>query len=128
MRILIDTHALLWLFSGDGRLSKDAKSAYLDNGNELYFSVASYWEICLKVLAKKLTLCHGWQSLLDNHLAENGIRILDISRKHIKYTIRLPLIHKDPFDRMLVAQAAIEKLTIMTKDENITRYTINTIW
>lgn len=128
MNLLIDTHALLWFMTGDSRLGKNARDAYLNPENALFFSAASYWEICLKILAKKLLLGTGWQRTMDRHLTENSIRWLDISRPHMRQTLRLPLIHKDPFDRLLVAQAVVEKLSILTTDEHIQRYNVKTVW
>ncbi|OGJ88312.1 MAG: twitching motility protein PilT [Candidatus Raymondbacteria bacterium RifOxyA12_full_50_37] len=128
MNLLIDTHALLWLFSGDTRLSHKAKSTFLNLDNTLFFSLASYWEMCLKIQAKKLALHKDWEKSLDSLMEENSVRWLNISRTHLGQTLKLPLIHKDPFDRLLIAQALSEKLVIMTDDGQIGKYAVNTLW
>lgn len=128
MDLLLDTHALLWLIADDARLTVKARNAVLDTGNALHFSAASYWEICFKKTAGKLDLRPDWQKAIDRFLSINSIKWLEISKKHLDQTLRLPLIHRDPFDRLLVAQAMVEKLAILTIDENIHKYTVRTIW
>jgi PIN domain nuclease of toxin-antitoxin system len=127
MRLLLDTHAFLWL-TGDSAASERAKAAFLDNNNELYFSMASYWEICIKVGIGKLKLGADWQRAIDKEVDLNAIQWLPVEKVHCQKLIDLPLLHGDPFDRMLIAQALSAELTLMTADRNISQYAVPTLW
>ena len=128
MRLLLDTHAFLWSIHGDKRLSKNAKEAFLDTENKLYLSAVSYWEICIKQSLGKLGLVPDWQRLVDTELAANGIEWLTIEKTHCRAVLHLPILHRDPFDRLLVAQAQVEDMTLLTEDGNIRKYSVETIW
>lgn len=128
MKLLLDTHALLWCFSDPGSLSQKAADTYLDPGNNLFVSAASYWEICLKISIGKLTLDRHWEKTIDREMSRNDIQWLNLEKQHCIGLIKLPWIHRDPFDRILVAQAVYERMSIMTVDENIRRYDVKTIW
>ena len=112
MRYLLDTHTLLWMFHGDPHLSQAAAEAILSPANELFFSLAGYWEICLKYSLGKLTLKPGWPQVLDREMARNGIQWLPIQKEHLLGVLDLPFLHRDPFDRLLVAQARHEQMVI----------------
>jgi PIN domain nuclease of toxin-antitoxin system len=128
MKILLDTHAMLWCFSDPDSLSQKATEAFLDSGNNLFLSAASYWEICLKISTGKLSLDRHWEKTIDRELSRNGIQWLNLEKPHFIGVINLPRVHRDPFDRILVAQAVCEHMTIMTSDENIRQYKVKTIW
>lgn len=128
MKLLLDTHAFLWAVWGPERLSEVARVHFLDSANELLFSAASYWEICIKHTAGKLDLALGWEQLFEREMAANGIQWLNIEKEHCRAILALPHIHGDPFDRLLIAQARHEGLTILTKDENIAQYAVDTLW
>ena len=128
MKLLLDTHAILWLTEGDKRLSAKAQAAFLDSQNALYLSAASYWEICIKYALGKLGLQPNWPSLLDKELAVNQISWLPIEKEHCQALTELPMVHRDPFDRLLIAQARFEGMTILTTDEQIQRYEVPTLW
>ncbi len=127
MKILLDTHAFLWAANGAG-LSAVARDAFLSPQNDLYLSAASYWEICIKVSLGKLTLQPDWRQQFDDEIAINRIHWLPITREHGQRIIELPFLHGDPFDRMLIAQALCENMTLMTLDANIRLYPVPTIW
>lgn len=127
MKLLLDTHAFLWAMAGAG-LSERAASAFLDIENDLYFSAASYWEICIKISIGKLVLSDGWEERIERFIELNRIQWLPIERSHSQAIIRLPMIHRDPFDRLLIAQAQSEDMAILTRDEHIRQYNIPTIW
>ncbi len=127
MKILLDTHAVLWAIAGSG-LSDVARDAFTDIENELYFSAASYWELCIKISISKLQLPPGWEGILDEFFQINGIRWLPIEKEHSQSIIALPVLHRDPFDRLLIAQAKSENMAIMTRDTHIARYDVRTIW
>ena len=94
----------------------------------LYLSAASYWEICIKSALGRLGLQSNWPSLLDQELAVNQIRWLPIEKEHCRALTALPLVHGDPFDRLLIAQARVEGMTLLTADEQIQRYEVPTLW
>lgn len=127
MRLLLDTHTFLWFACGDQRLSDRAREAFLDGENDLFFSAASYWEICIKQSRGKLELASGWEGLVDRVLAANGISWLAIEKLHCQAILKLPNVHRDPFDRLLVAQAKAEGLTVLTTDPHIPLYGVQTI-
>jgi len=128
MNLLLDTHVFLWAVGDDPRLSKDASLAFLDPNNKLYFSIVSYWEICIKHALGKLELTANWPRAFDNEMATNGIRWLSLEKEHCLGIIDLPPFHRDPFDRLLVAQAIHEDLMLVTRDANFTNYKIDTLW
>ena len=127
MKLLLDTHAFLWAMA-DAGLSESAAAAFLDIENDLYLSAASYWEICIKISIGKLVLSTGWEDRIERFLKLNRINWLPIARTHSQGIIHLPMIHRDPFDRLLIAQAQCEGMTILTRDEHIRQYDIPTIW
>ncbi len=128
MKLLLDTQVLLWIAQGDERLSARAESAVLDTRNALYLSAASYWEICIKYALGKLGLQPDWPRLLDQELAVNHIAWLPIEKEHCRALTTLPTVHRDPFDRLLIAQAQVEGMTLLTRDEQIQRYDVSTLW
>lgn len=127
MKLLLDTHAFLWLISNQ-RLSQRAVDAFLDPGNQPYLSAASYWEICIKRSVGKLDLAEGWEQSFDQEMIANDIRWLPIEKAHCQAVIELPWFHRDPFDRLLIAQARCEGLSIVTTDAHFPQYGVETIW
>ena len=127
MKLLLDTHAFLWII-WDRNLSATARQAYLDASNDLYLSAASYWEICLKVSIGKLTLLPDWMSRFDDEMTRNGIVWLPIAKEHCQHLLLLPALHRDPFDRLLIAQAQHEGMTLLTADANMQQYAVATLW
>ena len=123
-RLLLDTHALLWWLSGDLKLGKIAKAEISNPKNEVYVSAASIWEIAIKKGIGKLTAPADFDAIVDNE----GFLKLPISLYHGEQAGTLPQHHKDPFDRMLVAQAQAEGLTFITSDKWIDLYQTKTIF
>ncbi len=123
MKYLLDTHVLLWWLGGDKRLSDKFKKIIEDKSNIKLVSVVSIWETIIKVQAKKLPI----KTSIDNLIKKIGFPILNIDIIHTLELIKLPSIHKDPFDRMLVAQAKSEDCILLTDDENIKKYKISTL-
>ena len=128
MKILIDTHALLWLITGDKQLSAKSSQIFSDTDNELFFSMASFWEICIKVSIGKLQLSDNWDTLIKDELTYNSIKLLPISEPHCLQVIQFPFYHRDPFDRLIIAQAVVEEMQIMTADNIFSQYEVKTIW
>ena len=108
MRLLLDTHSFLWFIGGDKRLSDKAKAAIADLDNEAFLSTASLWEIVVKMNIGKLTLPQPFGELIPEQLLRNEIKVLRAELSHMVRYIALPLHHRDPFDRMIVAQAQEE--------------------
>ena len=128
MKLLLDTHAFLWAIDQPARLSKKVTKALLDERNELHVSVASVWEIRLKVQAGKLKL-PAEPEYLESHLRKLGVKsYLPIGLFHVYQTDRLAMIHKDPFDRLLVAQALVEGMTLVSKDAVMAAYGVRVLW
>lgn len=128
MKLLIDTHAALWFLGGDPRLSVAARSAIEDPGNERLFSIACAWEIAIKVSLGKLDLHAPFDTLVPGQLAQNGISFLPIRPAHLRQLIRLPLHHRDPFDRLIIAQAISEEATLISADTKLDEYGVHRIW
>lgn len=123
---ILDTHPLLWFFDGDERLSSQAKDIIQTEDN-VYVSIVSFWEIAIKQSIKKLELENSPSELIT--LAEQqAINILQISPKHLDMIKTLKKIHNDPFDRLIVAQAQCEDMTIITKDLTIPKYKVKILW
>ena len=121
MNFLLDTHVLLWAAAASRRLPEDARALIEDPGNELVFSAASLWEVAIKNGLGQEEFSVD-PRLLRRGLLENGYVELPVTGAHAMAVDLLPPIHKDPFDRILVAQAQIEGLTLLTADEVVTRY------
>ncbi len=121
MRLLVDTHLLLWASEGSPRLSRGARKLISDPANELIFSVASIWEISIKH-AKGLSSFHAHPGTVWKGLLRNGYMELAVLGKHVVAAGDLPGIHKDPFDRILIAQSTVEGLTLLTSDTTVARY------
>jgi len=128
MKVLLDTHALLWLIAGDRRLSERAIATYMDCKNHMFFSVASFWEICIKKSLDKLSLKSGWMQIIQNEMTTNSIQWLPIEMKHCAEIIHMPFHHRDPFDRLLIAQAIAEGMRLMSRDHRFSDYAIDRIW
>lgn len=118
MRILLDTHIFLWCIKGDARLSKSIKSKIL-HASEVYVSSASIWESTIKIKLKKL---EGDINEIVEAIAESGFLELPITSLHAAAVAALPEIHRDPFDRILIAQAVSEPLTFLTADAQLKDY------
>lgn len=121
MDLLLDTHLLLWAASEPRRLSEEAVSLISDTGNRLYFSAASLWEVVIKNAMDRADFAVD-PHVLRRGLVENGYLELPVSARHTLAVAHLPPIHRDPFDRILVAQAESEGLRLLTSDDIVARY------
>ncbi len=121
MRLLLDTHLLLWAAGAPGKLPAVARKLIGDPGNELWFSVASLWEVAIKRSLGRADF-RADPRLLRRGLLDNGYVELAIAGEHASVVDALPPLHKDPFDRMLVAQAQVEGITLLTADPQVARY------
>jgi PIN domain nuclease of toxin-antitoxin system len=128
VKILIDTCTFLWIASDSPRLSKTAAAVFLDRNNERYLSAASLWEIGIKHAAGRLPLPGRPDIFVPRVREASGIVSLDIDEESALHAGRLPGLHSDPFDRMLVAQAIVHGMTILTPDPEIERYGVRVLW
>lgn len=128
MRLLLDTHTFLWWVGGDKHLSDKVIEHIGDVKNEIFFSVASSWEIGIKYELKKLSLPMTPEVFIPEHLELCQFSVLPINLCHTLIIRELPWHHKDPFDRMLVAQAKAENMALITADETLKQYDIDTVW
>ncbi|NCD43100.1 MAG: type II toxin-antitoxin system VapC family toxin [Bacteroidia bacterium] len=119
---ILDTHVLLWMISGDKRLSEKARVLIGDTDNKMWFSIASYWEICIKIRLGKLALHENWRSIIKSEMVAGEISILTISEEHCHETMNLPLWHRDPFDRIILAQASVERSAVISADSKFSQY------
>lgn len=128
MKLLLDTHTFLWLVEGDPNLSVAAQAAIADPANDLFLSVASVWELAIKTYNKKLTLRDPLDAYLARWTATYQVDLLPIQLAHALATMGLPSHHKDPFDRILIAQASIEGMTLVSGDSKFAPYRIRLLW
>jgi PIN domain nuclease of toxin-antitoxin system len=128
MRLLLDTQAFLWWIADDRRLSRRARSAIANRSNECSVSLASCWEISIKVSLGKLTLDSPVDRFIPEQLDANGFGALPIDFNHVARVARLPFHHRDPFDRLLVAQALVEDLAVVSVDRVFVRYGVRRVW
>lgn len=128
MKLLLDTHAFLWWITDDDRLSERAGELIADGSNDVYLSSASAWEIAIKAGLGRIKLPDNTWSFTPEQLERNAFQALPVHVSHAVGVITLPDIHRDPFDRMLVAQAMIEGLSIVSGDEQIGRYQVPVVW
>jgi PIN domain nuclease of toxin-antitoxin system len=125
---LLDTHALLWAIDGSKKLSKTARRILADEQSDLVVSIASLWEVGLKHQAGKLELGQPLNRFLGGIFEQSAWRVLPVMEGHLLALCTLPMLHKDPFDRMLVAQAKAEGLTLLTVDPAIAQYGVPITW
>ncbi len=127
MKILLDTHALLWFLSDDPQLLPPVKNIIEDPKNQKLVSIASCWEIAIKAGLKKLDLGEPAATFLARELTINSFDLLKIELAHVTFVESLPLHHRDPFDRLIVAQCLIEKLPIVSADAILDHYGVQRI-
>lgn len=128
MRLLLDTHVFLWWVSDAEALSPKARAAIGKSGSECYVSAASCWEMAIKSSLGKLTLAQPLERFIPEQLQRNDFRLLDMDFRHIAKTESLPFHHRDPFDRLLVTQALVEKMTLVSADATLSEYGIKRLW
>lgn len=128
MRLLLDTHSFLWFINESPQISTSARTLIEDASNQPFLSVASLWEMAIKVSIGKLSLGQPFETLIPQQLSINGIALLRITISHTAVVARLPFHHRDPFDRLLIAQAMVEQMPIVSGDTAFDAYTITRLW
>ena len=128
MKALLDTHSFLWFIAGNGRLSRKAQDVILDLDNELILSMASLWEMAIKTSLGKLEFTRPFNEFIPAQLVTHEITTLSVEWPHVNKVVTLPFHHRDPFDRLIIAQAMTENLPIITDDSFFRQYAVNIIW
>jgi PIN domain nuclease of toxin-antitoxin system len=128
MKLLLDTHAFLWFINNDPRLSSTAIALITNQANERYLSIASLWEIAIKVGIGKLQLPQPFEQFITEQLAINKTVVLDLRIDHLSPLTNLPQHHRDPFDRLLIVQAIVENLILVSADSAFRSYPVQRIW
>ena len=124
MKLLLDTHIFLWFIMGSTTLSAHARDLIEDVAHEKFLSVASLWEIAIKYSIGKLSLSAPFDELIPQQLSLNGFELLNIKVDHVAIVATLPFHHRDPFDRLLIAQAMVEKMPILSVDALFDAYPV----
>jgi PIN domain nuclease of toxin-antitoxin system len=128
MRALIDTSVFLWTISGSDRLSDNAHQFIANLENDILLSVVSLWEIAIKTSLGKLELLLPFNQLIPEQLEQNAITVLPVELGHLSGVTELPFHHRDPFDRLIIAQGLTEQIPVITKDKAFSRYSVQLIW
>ncbi len=127
MNYLLDTHTFIWFMEGDETLPENTRNEIIHIKNNCFLSIASVWEIAIKAGNGKLNLKVPFHKIAE-YLKNTEIIILPIEHRHLQTLLHLELIHKDPFDRLIIAQAITENYTIISKDKIIPQYTVKSLW
>ena len=128
MRLLLDAHAFLWFLEGSDRLSSPAQAIIEEPENVVQVSVATLWEIAIKHSLGRLELQRPFEELIPEQLATNGFGLLPVELSHISKVATLPFHHRDPFDRLIIAQALVEDISIVGRDAEFDRYGVKRLW
>ena len=128
MRLLLDTHAFLWFILNDPLLSAKAAGLIADPNNEIEISPASYWEIAIKISIGKYSLGEPIADFFEREIAVNQFRILRIEPRHVAPVATMPFHHRDPFDRLIIAQAMVEQIPVVGADAAFDDYLVTRLW
>ena len=128
MKVLVDTHTFIWALLHDHRLTLQAKTILRSEEHELIFSLVSLWEMAIKIKTGKLNTIGSSVAYIRDEMNEYGMELLPIRYEHILHLEALPHHHSDPFDRLLIAQALMEGLPILTADRAFRKYGVRTVW
>lgn len=128
MKLLLDTHTFLWFIEGDLNLSNTARNLIEDESNQRFLSIVSLWEISIKISLNKLALQMSFTDLVSQQVYGNAIELLAIQAAHLDELAQIPFHHKDPFDRLIIAQSIVENMAVISKDTAFTRYPVTLIF
>ena len=128
MRFLLDTQAFLWFVLADSRLSPAAEATIANPSHEIEISPATYWEIAIKISLHKYSLPEPYEVFIERQIRQNDFRILPIQPQHTAALIGMPFHHRDPFDRLLIAQAIVENIPMVSADPGFDAYAIRRVW
>jgi PIN domain nuclease of toxin-antitoxin system len=127
MKYILDTHVFIWYATGDKRLTPRSRSI-IESSDEMFVSIASIWEMAIKVNIGRLDFKKPFQKIIENQIIINKYKLLSISLQHLFKLSQLELHHRDPFDRLLVSQALTEKIPVVSVDEIFDKYGVDRIW
>ena len=128
MKLLLDSHAFVWMHEEPHKLSVNVVSEILNPANQIFLSVVTAWEIQIKIAIKKFSFSDTLEKVILQEQQTNKIQILPIQLSHALYLENLPLHHKDPFDRLLISQAIVENMTLVSADTKFPKYQVNLLW
>jgi PIN domain nuclease of toxin-antitoxin system len=128
MKLLLDTHSFLWFIEGNLNLSNTARSLIEDEENQRFLSIASLWEMAIKVSMNKLILQTAFTSLVMQQVYGNAIEVLEIIPEHLDVLAKMSFHHKDPFDRLIIAQSIAESIAVISKDREFEKYPVTLLW
>lgn len=128
MKVLLDTHAFPWFVLGDNKLSNTARTHIEEPQNDKLISPASYWEIAIKISLGKYTTPQPFEYFIRKGIDDNGFDILPIVPNHAAALTSLPFHHRDPFDRLIIAQAMVERIAVISGDSTFDAYPVTRIW
>ena len=128
MVVLLDTHSFLWFVNGSSKLSTETKKIIENPANAKLLSMASLWEIGIKITIGKLSITQPFDQFIPHQLHINGFEILEIKFEHLAKIIELPFHHRDPFDRLLIAQSLVEQIPIISVDSIFDAYAVKRLW
>jgi PIN domain nuclease of toxin-antitoxin system len=128
VKYLLDTYTLLCIITDDLKLSKKVKMLFLDPKNVIFISMASIWEIAIKVSLGKLKMENTLEEFVELHIVGNDIKILNLSLSHLELLEKLPFKHRDPFDRLVICQSIYENIPIITSDKAFKKYKVDSVW
>ncbi len=128
MILLLDTHTFIWYVTDNSRLSNQVLELINDENNEILLNIASLWEIAIKQNLGKLSFNQPFEIFITQQLNLNNFRLLDIKISHVAFVAALPLHHRDPFDRILIAQSIVENILILSADKIFDAYPIERLW
>ena len=128
MNLIIDSHTFIWSYDEQHKLSNNALQAMSNPANALFLSVASVWEIQIKIAIGKFILQDSLANVIAEQQQINGVQILPVQLSHALYLENLPLHHKDPFDRLLISQAIVENMTLVSADIQFANYQVSLLW
>ena len=128
MKVLLDTHTFLWFIMGNERLSKDARACIEDLNNEKYISIVSLWEIAIKTSLGKMGLSGSFETVIPKQLEKNGFEVFGITFEHLVLVSSLPFYHRDPFDRLIIAQSLVDIMSIIGVDTIFDSYSVSRVW
>ena len=127
MKVLLDTHTMIWFFEGSGEISQSARNAIENDDNTCFISIASIWEVAIKLSIQKLQMNIPYDRL-SSLIRENSFELIPVRFEHTKELITMPFHHKDPFDRLIIAQSIIEKMPVVSRDNSFKHYHVDQIW
>jgi PIN domain nuclease of toxin-antitoxin system len=128
MTVLMDTHSFLWFANGSSQLSARARAIIEDPANDKLLSMASIWEMAIKISIGKLNIAQPFEQFIPHQLQINGFETFEIKFDHIAKVIQLPFHHRDPFDRLLIAQGLVEQFPIVSADSVFDAYSVQRLW